>query len=64
MEHHGPALGRVKQRLAGLVHVPFEFESHGSQIIFHEPEEDYAKHDRARSKKKIEAFRELDSDSP
>ncbi len=30
---------RVKQRLDGLVHVPFEFDPRGSQIIFHDAEQ-------------------------
>jgi D-glycero-alpha-D-manno-heptose-7-phosphate kinase len=32
---------RVRQSLRHLVHVPFHFESSGSQIIFFDPEEDY-----------------------
>ncbi|MHC1769174.1 MAG: kinase [Verrucomicrobiia bacterium] len=50
----------VKAKLSRLIHVPFEFEFSGSQIIFFDPEEDFAEHDRARSRQKIEAFRELE----
>lgn len=37
---------RVRDRLSHLLHVPFTFETAGSQIIFFEPEEDYSAHDR------------------
>ncbi len=51
---------RVKERLNRLLHVPFKFESSGSQIIFFEPEEDYASEHDTRLNQTIEAFRELD----
>ena len=38
----------VKHALKRLIHVPFTFEYSGSQIIFAEPEEDYAELDIAR----------------
>jgi hypothetical protein len=44
--------------------VPFEFEFSGSQIIFYDMEEDFAKHDKARSTRHIEAFSELDANAP
>ena len=47
-----------------LIEVPFEFEFSGSQIIFFDMEEDFAKHDKARSKRQIEAFSELDAGAP
>ena len=34
---------RVKQKLHGLIHVPCNFESQGSQIVFLDPEKDYSK---------------------
>ena len=37
-----------------------EFEYSGTQIIFFEQEEDFAKHDKARSRRRLEAFRELE----
>lgn len=39
---------RVLDAMSGYVHVPFEFESGGSQIIFHEPGTDYEAADHAR----------------
>jgi D-glycero-alpha-D-manno-heptose-7-phosphate kinase len=55
---------RVRKQFNRLIEVPFEFEFSGSQIIFFDPEEDFAKHDKARSKRQIEAFRELDAGAP
>lgn len=49
----------VQERLADLVHVPFQFESAGSQIIFCEPEEDYEETERLRIGQNITPFREL-----
>lgn len=54
---------KVRKQLNRLIHVPFEFEFSGSQIIFFDLEEDFAKHDRARSRRRIEAFREWDPDA-
>ena len=54
------AQGRVRQALQGLLHVPFKFESSGTQIIFYEPgQEDYATLDKERSINSIQPFREL-----
>jgi D-glycero-alpha-D-manno-heptose-7-phosphate kinase len=33
---------RIRLRLDRLIHVPFQFEFSGSQIIFAEPEADYS----------------------
>jgi D-glycero-alpha-D-manno-heptose-7-phosphate kinase len=41
--------GKVLEAMQGCIHVPFEFESAGSQIIFYEPGADYEAADRARS---------------
>jgi D-glycero-alpha-D-manno-heptose-7-phosphate kinase len=49
----------LRRKLGKLIHVPFEFEYSGSQIIFFDREEDYSRQDRARANKPIEAFREL-----
>ena len=54
---------KIRRQLSRLIHVPFRFEFSGSQIIFFDREEDFAKHDKARAKRNIEAFREL-SDEP
>lgn len=32
---------RIRQRLAELLYVPFQFEHSGSQVIFYDPQEDY-----------------------
>jgi D-glycero-alpha-D-manno-heptose-7-phosphate kinase len=55
---------KVKKQLSRLIHVPFEFEFTGSQIIFFDMEEDFSKPERERAKRRIDAFRELDVDSP
>jgi D-glycero-alpha-D-manno-heptose-7-phosphate kinase len=48
----------VVRALDGLIHVPFEFESSGSQIIFYEPETDYLEAERARQQQPLVAFKE------
>lgn len=50
--------GDVLEALDGCIHVPFEFESGGSQIIFYEPGTDYEAADRARGTRR-RVFREL-----
>jgi len=55
---------KVRKQFSRLIEVPFEFEFSGSQIIFFDMEEDFAKHDKARSKRHIEAFSELDAGAP
>lgn len=53
---------KVREALSEKIHVPFRFESRGSQIIFYEPErEDYSELERDRAKRVISCFRELDS---
>jgi D-glycero-alpha-D-manno-heptose-7-phosphate kinase len=49
----------LRSRLNKLIHVPFEFEFAGSQIVFFEPEEDFTEHYRAREQQQIAAFQEL-----
>lgn len=51
----------VIQKLSSLVHVPFKFESSGSQIVFFDPEEDYEAAERQRADQNITPFREFDS---
>jgi D-glycero-alpha-D-manno-heptose-7-phosphate kinase len=41
--------GAVRERLHGLIHVPFRFEFSGSQIILCEPEEDWTAAERGRT---------------
>jgi D-glycero-alpha-D-manno-heptose-7-phosphate kinase len=50
---------RVKERLDGLVHVPFEFYPRGSEIIFHDAEREYHAEERWRDGRALRAFREL-----
>jgi D-glycero-alpha-D-manno-heptose-7-phosphate kinase len=51
-----PAVGEA---MGGRIHVPFEFESAGSQIIFYEPGVDYQAADQARSKRDLATFTQL-----
>jgi D-glycero-alpha-D-manno-heptose-7-phosphate kinase len=51
---------RVRARLGTLLHVPFLFEPHGSQIIFYDPEQDYSGEDRERQAQAIAAFCDVD----
>jgi D-glycero-alpha-D-manno-heptose-7-phosphate kinase len=51
----------VRKKLKQLINVPFKFEFSGSQIIFFDPQEDYAKLDRERANLSIEPFQELSS---
>ena len=56
---HPSSQSKVKERLSKLIHVPFKFESSGSQIIFFDAEEDYAAEDSARANQSIDAFQKL-----
>ncbi len=49
----------IRERLNKLLHVPFEFEFHGSQIIFLSHEVDYSDAENARANQSLQAFREL-----
>lgn len=50
----------IKDRLHRLIYVPFQFDYHGSQIIFHDPREDYSELDQHRTHNHIQPFRELE----
>jgi D-glycero-alpha-D-manno-heptose-7-phosphate kinase len=50
----------VKEKLKGLIHVPFKFEFSGSQIIFFDHEEDFSAQDAARAGHPVQAFVELE----
>jgi D-glycero-alpha-D-manno-heptose-7-phosphate kinase len=50
---------KLKRRLNKLIHVPFKFESSGSQIIFFDPEQDYSREEKARVFQSEFVFREL-----
>jgi D-glycero-alpha-D-manno-heptose-7-phosphate kinase len=54
-ENHGAVLEALDDR----IHVPFAFESAGSQIVFYEPGVDYREAERARLLQSPAAFREL-----
>ncbi len=49
----------VKETFSNRIHVPFRFESSGSQIIFFNPEENYAAEAQARATEPIQPFQEL-----
>lgn len=49
----------VKQALGERLHVPFRFETAGSQVIFYEPEADYEEVEEARRLNEPAAFKEL-----
>jgi D-glycero-alpha-D-manno-heptose-7-phosphate kinase len=49
---------QVRDRLRGLLWVPFRFDTSGSQIVFYSPQPDYAELDRARSERPAQNFRE------
>ena len=53
----------IKTRFDHLLHVPFEFEFSGSQIIFFDPEKDYSKQELTRASQSIKSFRELSNPS-
>jgi D-glycero-alpha-D-manno-heptose-7-phosphate kinase len=53
----------IKQRLSGLLHVPFKFEFGGSQIIFYDPD-DSAHEERGREKRRIALSRGVPDNSP
>jgi D-glycero-alpha-D-manno-heptose-7-phosphate kinase len=50
---------QIKAELCNQIHVPFKFESQGSQIIFCDREEDYAEAERCRGQRVPVQFREL-----
>jgi len=49
----------IRERLSQLLLVPFQFDTHGSQIIFYDPGEDYSAAERDRANRSIQAFCEL-----
>lgn len=49
----------IRERLSKLLLVPFQFDTHGSQIIFYDPGEDYSAAERDRAGRAIQAFSEL-----
>lgn len=51
---------KIRERLKQLIHVPFSFESSGSQIIFFDQEADYSAEDRLRNSQPSQAFQEIE----
>jgi D-glycero-alpha-D-manno-heptose-7-phosphate kinase len=49
---------RLRDRLRTLIHVPFALEYSGSQIIFYEPEQDYAAAEQDRARFPVGPFQE------
>ena len=49
---------RIRERLRGLVHVPFRFERGGSRIVVFDPEQDYGRQAELRLASPAEAFQE------
>jgi len=49
----------VKSKLSNLIQVPFKVEFYGSQIIFHDPQEEYFELEKERECRPIESFKEL-----
>jgi D-glycero-alpha-D-manno-heptose-7-phosphate kinase len=56
VEPHNRA--RVRERLSGLLHVPFRFSFGGSQVVFFEPEQDYSAEEQDRAGRTLRPFRE------
>ena len=51
---------KVKEKLNGLIYVPFKFEFSGSQIVFFGQQKDYSILEKERSKQPIQSFVELE----
>jgi D-glycero-alpha-D-manno-heptose-7-phosphate kinase len=49
---------RVRERLSGLLHVPFRFSFGGSQVVFFDPEPDYSAEEQDRAARVLRPFRE------
>lgn len=55
-----PAARRsVRETFYRLIHVPFQFSTGGSQVIFFEPDRDYAAEEQIRQRYALTPFREL-----
>jgi D-glycero-alpha-D-manno-heptose-7-phosphate kinase len=55
---------QVREKLNHFIHVPFKFESSGSQIIFYDSEQDFSVSEKERRSLPIQQFREHDSVRP
>ena len=54
---HQPA---VREKLSSLLHVPFNFEKAGSQVIFYDRDQDYSAAEADNKSRKLAQFRELE----
>ena len=52
---------QVRERLNRFIHVPFKFETSGSQVIFHDAQENYDGLERDLAERPIAEFRELEA---
>ena len=50
----------VREKLTNLLHVPFQFEKAGSQVIFYDRDQDYSAAEADNKSRKLDQFRELD----
>jgi D-glycero-alpha-D-manno-heptose-7-phosphate kinase len=50
---------RVRERLSGLLHVPFRFSFGGSQVVFFDPEPDYSAEEQDRAARILRPFHEF-----
>ncbi len=57
--HHN----HIREKLDGLLHVPFNFETGGTQVIFYDQEQDYAAVEEDTKTRKIIPFREWSGES-
>ena len=56
-QQHQPA---VREKLSSLLHVPFNFEKSGSQVIFYDRDQDYSAVEADNKSRQLAQFRELD----
>ena len=50
----------VREILNRLIHVPFNFETAGSQVIFYDRDQDYSAAEADNKSRQLAEFRELD----
>ena len=50
----------VREKLSNLLHVPFQFEKSGSQVIFYDRDQDYSAAEADNKSRNLDQFRELD----
>ena len=50
----------VREKLTNLLHVPFNFENAGSQVIFYDRDQDYSATEADNKSRQLTKFRELD----